>query len=193
MSWASPRTFIHSVVSGPQNKASATEDFWCPRGLRGSLEKQSEDVVVYENRSRSNQLVLPAAAVPVPDPSLFTRAPDRESSSKHMHAGHTRYPYWHSHNVCYSSNARTNSQHPQMYDGPPINKARVLINLLWGPPGDPDGGGELHQHFEEIVGVLRAQFFRTEFMHVSLDTSWEVSLVGSLEIGVRARVRNGGG
>jgi hypothetical protein len=41
-------------------------------------------------------------------------------------------------------------------------KARVLVNLS---PGGPEEGGKRYQHFEEIVGALRVQFFRSEFMH----------------------------
>jgi hypothetical protein len=43
-------------------------------------------------------------------------------------------------------------------------KARVLINLPPRAPGGPEEGAEHYQHFEEIVGALRAQFFRSEFM-----------------------------
>ena len=67
-----------------------------------------------------------------------------------------------------------------------------------GPPrgpfgGGPEGGGERYQHFEEIVGALRTQIFRSEFMHIGFQLILVVSWVGSLEIGVGARVRGGGG
>jgi hypothetical protein len=35
-----------------------------------------------------------------------------------------------------------------------------------GPPGSPEEGGEHYLHFEEIVGARRAQFFRSELMHI---------------------------
>ena len=71
-------------------------------------------------------------------------------------------------------------------------KARVLINLPPGAPGGPREGGECYQHFEEIVGALRAHFFRSELMHMGFHMILVVSWVGSLEIRVGARVPGAG-
>ena len=47
----------------------------------------------------------------------------------------------------------------------------------------PEEGGERYQHFEEIVGALRAQIFRSELMHLGFQWILVVAWVGSLEIG----------
>ena len=60
------------------------------------------------------------------------------------------------------------------------------------PPRGPEEGGERYQHFEEIVCALRAQIFRSELMHIGFQWILEVSRIGSLEIGVGARVREAG-
>jgi hypothetical protein len=72
-------------------------------------------------------------------------------------------------------------------------KARVLINLPPGARRGPKEGGECYQHFEEVVGALRAQVVQFELMHMGFQWILVVSWVGSLEIGVGARVRGGGG
>jgi hypothetical protein len=46
----------------------------------------------------------------------------------------------------------------------------VFFNLPSGAPGGPEKGGEHYQHFEEIVGALRAQFLRSELMHIGFAT-----------------------
>ena len=48
-----------------------------------------------------------------------------------------------------------------------------------GPPGGPEEGGERYQHFEEIVGALRAQFFRSELMHIGFLMIFEVFASGA--------------
>jgi hypothetical protein len=49
------------------------------------------------------------------------------------------------------------------YEGPPVNKCPgVNKPPPGGPPGAARGGGERYQHFEETVGALRAQFFRSD-------------------------------
>jgi hypothetical protein len=47
-----------------------------------------------------------------------------------------------------------------------VIQARVLRNLPAGAPRGPEEGGDRYQHFEEIVGALRAQFFRSELMRI---------------------------
>ena len=81
----------------------------------------------------------------------------------------------------------------RLYEGPPVNKCPgVSKPPPGGPRGAPRRAGERYQHFEEIVGALRAQIFRSEFMHIGFQWLLVVSRVGSLEIGVEARVRGGG-
>jgi hypothetical protein len=48
------------------------------------------------------------------------------------------------------------------------------------------------KNFEEIVGALRAHFFRSEFMRMGFEWILVVFRIGSLEIG-RARVRPAAG
>jgi hypothetical protein len=69
-------------------------------------------------------------------------------------------------------------------------KARVLINLPRRPPEGPRG--ERYQYFEEIVGAFRTQTFRSEFMGMGFHWILVVSCIGSLAIGVGARVRGVG-
>ena len=73
-------------------------------------------------------------------------------------------------------------------------KARVLINLPpGGPRGAPRRAGNVTSIFEEIVGARREQIFQSEFMRLVFQWILVVSWVGSLEIGVGARVRGGRG
>jgi hypothetical protein len=51
------------------------------------------------------------------------------------------------------------------------------------------GPGERYHHFAEIVGALGAQIFRSELIRMRVQWISEVSWVGSLEIGVGARVQ----
>ena len=77
-----------------------------------------------------------------------------------------------------------------MYEGPPVNKSPgVNKPPPGGAPGGPEEGGERYQHFEEIAGALRARIFQPEIMHAGFQWILVVSWVGSLEIGVGARVR----
>jgi hypothetical protein len=70
------------------------------------------------------------------------------------------------------------------YGGPPVIKARVFTNLPPGAPeGGPEEGGGRYQHFEEIVGALRAQFFRSELMHVVFQLFFEVFASGASKSG----------
>ena len=80
-----------------------------------------------------------------------------------------------------------------IYEGPPVNKSPgVKYTSPRGPPRGPEEGGEHYQHFEEIVGALRAQFFMSEFLHIGFQWILKIFRIGSLEIGVRARVRVAG-
>jgi hypothetical protein len=61
------------------------------------------------------------------------------------------------------------------YEGPPVNKSPgVNQPPPWGPPGGPEENGERYQHFEEIVGALRAQIFRSELMRMGFQWIFEV-------------------
>jgi hypothetical protein len=81
----------------------------------------------------------------------------------------------------------------QEYERPPINKRpSVTKPPPGGPRGDPEEGGKRYQHVQEIVGALRAQFFRSEFMHIGFQWILDVSRIGSLEIGGRGSVRRRG-
>jgi hypothetical protein len=63
----------------------------------------------------------------------------------------------------------------------------VLINLApGGPPGAPRGpkeNAERYQHFEEIVGALRAQIFRSELMHIVFERMFEDFASGASKSG----------
>ena len=67
-------------------------------------------------------------------------------------------------------------------------KARVLRNLPPGAPGGPEEGGERYR----IICALRAQIIRCELKCMGFHVILEVAYVGSLQIGVGARVRGGG-
>jgi hypothetical protein len=59
-------------------------------------------------------------------------------------------------------------------------KARVLIKL---PPGGPEEGGERYQQFEEIVGALPAQIFRSESMRMVFLMIFEIFASGTSKSG----------
>ena len=73
---------------------------------------------------------------------------------------------------------------PGDYERPPFNKSPgVNKPPPGGPRGGPEENGERDQHFAEIVGALRAQFFRSELMHMFFQQILEVSLVGTSKSG----------
>ena len=63
-----------------------------------------------------------------------------------------------------------------LYEGPPANKSPGVNKPPppGGPRGGPEEGGERYQHFEEIVGALRAQIFRSELTHTVFQRFFDV-------------------
>jgi hypothetical protein len=47
----------------------------------------------------------------------------------------------------------------------------------------PEENGERHQHVEEIVGALRAQFFRPEVIHIGFQRIVDVFASGASKSG----------
>ena len=71
-----------------------------------------------------------------------------------------------------------------LYEGPPINKGPgVNKPPPGGPLGAPRKTGGRYQHFEEIVGALRAQIFRSEKMHIVFQRIFEVFASGASKSG----------
>jgi hypothetical protein len=78
----------------------------------------------------------------------------------------------------------TNMPQVHCYERPPVNKSPGV----GGPRGAPRRGGGRYQHFEEIVGALRAQLLSARIHAYCFHKIWDVSRIGRLEIG-GARVR----